>query len=114
MALTNILKARERENRRYFENYLTYAKEAKRIAEELLKRVRVYLFGSVVRGDFTPSSDIDLLIVSRNMPKSLGERAKIKAKIYRRIGVFSPFEIHMVNELELEWYRTFIKKMVVV
>jgi predicted nucleotidyltransferase len=79
-----------------------------------LKDARVYLFGSFVEGRHLPSSDIDVLIVSKNMPKKVSERSKIKAKIWKKIGLFSPFELHLVNEEEFEWYKRFVKKLVAV
>ena len=42
------------------------------------------------------------------MPESNLERAKIKVRILDRIGKWNPFEIHLVNPKEYEWYRKFI------
>jgi predicted nucleotidyltransferase len=75
------------------------------------KDVRVFVFGSVIKGTSTPASDIDILIVSNNMPEKNSERAKIKAKIWEKIGIFSPFEIHLANEREFKWYKIFAKEM---
>jgi hypothetical protein len=44
------------------------------------------------------------------MPSSLSKRNKIKVKILKEIGIFAPFEIHLANEKEFEWYKRFIKK----
>lgn len=39
----------------------------------------------------------------------------MKEKFFEaKIGIFSPFEIHLVDEKEFEWYRRFIDKKVVV
>ena len=100
------------EKRKYFRNYLTYAKKIKEIATKLLGKSEVFVFGSVVEGKHTPSSDIDILIVSENVPKSLEDRAKISAKILKEIDIFAPFELHIVNEKEFEWYRRFLKKTI--
>jgi len=105
---------RKRENQKYFGNYLYYAKESKKIAKRFFKKLKVFVFGSVVKGDYTPASDIDLVIVSKNMPRRSEERAKIKGEIYKKIGIFSPFEIHMVNEKEFEWYKKFIDKKIAI
>ena len=102
----------KKEKRKYFENYLKYARIAKLVVEKELGEARAFVFGSVVKKQALPSSDIDLLIVSKNMPKKMSERSKLKAKIWKRIGIFSPFEIHLVDEKEFEWYKRFIDKKV--
>ena len=98
------------EERKFFKRYRDYAKMIKEVAIKELKDARVFVFGSVIEGKHTPSSDIDVLVVSPNMPKSMEERAKIRAKMLRRVGVIAPFEIHLVNPKEFEWYRKFVKK----
>jgi len=98
------------EEKKFFERYRDYAKVIKEVAMEELGEAKVFVFGSVIEGRHTPSSDIDVLVVSENMPKSMEERAKIRAKILRRVGVTSPFEIHLANPREFEWYRRFVKR----
>ncbi len=49
------------------------------------------------------------LVTSENM-HSKEKRASLRAKILKEIGLFSPFEIHLVNKKEFEWYRRFLKK----
>ncbi len=100
------------ENKKYFDNYLYYAKLISKIVKELLGEAEVYVFGSVVEGKHTPASDIDILIVSKNVPKRLEDRAKISGEILKRIDVFAPFEFHVVTPKEFEWYKRFVKKMV--
>ena len=104
----------KRENKKYFKNYLKYAKIAKRVAEKELGEARAFVFGSIVKKQATPASDIDLLIVSKNMPERISERSKIKAKIWKKIGIFSPFEIHLIDEKEFEWYKRFVDKKIAV
>ncbi len=112
--LFDILLEEKKEKKKYFRNYLKYAKIAKKIAKSELGDVKVFVFGSVVKKEHTPTSDIDLLIVSKNMPKTMKERAKIQAKILEKIGIRAPFEIHMVNEKEFKWYEKFIDKKIAV
>ncbi len=88
-----------------------YAKLIKRIAEEELGKAEVFVVGSVVEGRYTPASDIDILVVSENTPKSQWERSKVRAKIMREIDVFAPFEIHVVTPKEFEWNKKFCRKM---
>ena len=110
--LMEVLAEIEKEQRKYFKNYKRYAKEIKKIVRSFLKDARVFVFGSVARGDYDKASDIDLIIVSKEMPKKNSDRAKIKAKIYQKLGFFIPFEIHMVTEEEFEWYERFIDKKI--
>ncbi|RLI72593.1 DNA polymerase subunit beta [Archaeoglobales archaeon] len=98
-----------REEREYFKRYKEYAKKIKEIVEGEVGDVDVIVFGSVVEGKATPKSDIDVLVVSENMP-SKEKRGFLRAKILKEIGLFSPFEIHLVNKKEFEWYRKFLKK----
>ncbi|MEM5874427.1 MAG: nucleotidyltransferase domain-containing protein [Candidatus Aenigmatarchaeota archaeon] len=100
-----------KESEKYFKNYRKYIKEIKKIAKKELKDVKVFCFGSVVEKMNLPSSDVDVLIVSKNMPKKISDRSKIKVKIWKKIGIFSPFELHLVTPKEFEWYKAFIKKL---
>ena len=108
-SLVDILLEEAKENKKYFDNYLDYAQIIKKEAGKLLGKVKVYIFGSIVKGDFDPSSDIDILIVA---PKQLpfSRRTEVKVKIYEKIGFFSPFELHLINEEEYQsWYKNFLK-----
>lgn len=60
-----ILNEIKRENQKYFDNYLKYAKIAKKVAKKELGKVKVFVFGSVVKAQAMLASDIDLLIVSK-------------------------------------------------
>ncbi|MBE8539065.1 nucleotidyltransferase domain-containing protein [Geoglobus acetivorans] len=101
-----------KEESKYFENWMHYARLISRIATEILGDARVYVFGSVVDGRHTLASDIDVLIVSSNTPERLEGRAKITGKITRKIGVFSPFEFRIVTPKEFKWYQRFVKRLV--
>ncbi len=111
MKLMDAVREIAKEEREYFENYMRYAKLIKRKAESLLGKVEVYVFGSVVERRHTAASDIDILIVSENAPRSQWERAKIKGMILKEIDVFAPFEIHLVTPKEFEWYRGFVRSI---
>jgi len=103
-----------KENEKYFKNYKTYLRTIKDVCLKELKEAKIYLFGSFAEGKHLPSSDIDVLIVSKNMPKNVSERSKIKVKVWKKIGVFSPFELHLVNGEEFKWYKRFVKKLIAV
>ena len=53
---------------------------------------RVELFGSFVRGDFTPSSDVDLVIVVRATETPFLARADV----YRHFFAHFPFDVHLL------------------
>ena len=49
---------------RVFENYLDYAKKIKELLEKRLSSFELFVFGSVVRGNFSVGlSDIDIAIL---------------------------------------------------
>jgi len=81
-----ILNEIKRENQKYFNNYLKYARIAKKVAKKELGKVKVFVFGSVIKGKATPSSDIDLLIVSKNAPEKMRERSKIKMDMKKSLS----------------------------
>ncbi|MEM4229421.1 MAG: nucleotidyltransferase domain-containing protein [Thermoproteota archaeon] len=71
----------------------------------------IYIFGSLVRNEALAGSDIDILIMAKELPNSLIERVKIKMDILEEAGLplVHPFEIHLVNEDEAEIYLIHIK-----
>lgn len=86
-----------------------WKENAKRIllaARRLMPDARVYVFGSVVRGEAAGGSDVDVLIVSASMPSGGLERARVKVEIEELAGLplHHPFELHLVNEKEARWY----------
>jgi len=88
----------------YLRNHLEVARRVKGIVRSIDPDARVYVFGSVVRGDYTASSDIDLLVVTSN--------AKLKydvmVAVYREIE--APVELHVTTpEVFEEWYRRFVR-----
>lgn len=110
--LTDILVERKEKQKKYFQNPQKYAQIAKEEAARILPRLKAYLFGSILEGEATPASDIDLLIVSPKIPQKALEQTKIKIKIEEKIGPEHPFEIHLVTPKGLSWYNRFIKKKV--
>ncbi len=93
--------------RRYkqLENYREIARKVKEIIlREGYTPLHFLVFGSVVRGDFTASSDIDILVVVKGI--SYEEAVKLKARIYKEVD--APLELHIVDEKGFEWYKRFI------
>jgi len=110
--LTQIKKEIVEEKEKYFKNYIFWCKKIKKKAREILgEDVRVLVFGSIVKGNWGPNSDIDVLIISKKLKNNLEESLHIKTEIKKKIGPFSPFQIHLANLEEYkDWYKKFIKK----
>jgi len=101
----------QQERQKYFENYLEYSRKIKEIAQKLLgQNTRVIVFGSVVRNEHTPNSDIDILILSEHLSSNWEDNRFIRTHIKKQIGSFSPFQIHLVRPEDFElYYKNFIK-----
>ena len=97
--------------RKYFEN----REYIKMIKGEFVKLfgedTRVIVFGSFARGEQTPQSDIDILVVSEKVPEDPEEESRIRAEIKKKIGgITAPFQIHFSTPSQYEsWWRKFIK-----
>ena len=74
----------------------------------------VYLFGSAVTGSLVAASDVDVLIVAKDLPRAALARSQIRAEIEERAGLpqVHPFEIHLVDLEEAEIYFKHIKRLV--
>lgn len=77
-----------------------------RAARRLLPGARVYVFGSVVRGDATAGSDVDLLVVHEGVPDRAYARGAIRARMEELAGLpyYHPFEIHLATPEEAQTY----------
>lgn len=108
--LVDFLIEKKKREKKYFSNYLFWTKKIKKITEKNLGKVQVFLFGSIVKGRTEPGSDIDLLIISPKF-KDTEIKNEIRAKILKKIGTDSPFEIHLITPKEYnQWYKFFIKR----
>jgi len=100
-----------REILEYLKKYREVAASVKEIVKEDYEDVGVYVFGSVVKGDFTASSDIDILLVFNEMDKD--DAVELKAKILRRMGFAVPLQIHIATQKEFkEWYHKFVDQFI--
>lgn len=50
----------------------------------------IILFGSLARGDFNERSDVDIIIISPNLPKSYFERAELLYSLIRASASIDP------------------------
>jgi len=84
----------------------TWAGKVTRAAERILPESEVYVLGSVVRGDYTGGSDIDILIVSDQIPLGLLRRAEMKSSIEEEanLPLTHKIQIHLTRRSEAENY----------
>jgi predicted nucleotidyltransferase len=94
-------------------NWDSYVVKIARAAKSILPDAKVYVFGSVLRGEAVGGSDVDILIVSKCMPRSNIERAEIKLRIEGLVSLppHHPFELHLADEREMEWYAERVKEL---
>ncbi len=108
-SLYKIIADKNKQAERYFHNTLFYVKEIKNMLQESLSDVKVLIFGSVVRGNYKPNSDIDILVISSLMPEGPFAQAEFKLRIKEQFPD-APFEIHLITPAEYNsWYKNFIK-----
>jgi len=93
-------------------NWKEYGHKIAEAASQVLGECEVFAFGSVVEGKATGGSDVDIIVVSRHLPRD--GRSRLKALIEEGAGLppFHPFEIHLVTPEEAEWYRRHGSKFV--
>lgn len=88
----------------YLEKYVEVAYEVKEIVKKIDLDAKVYVFGSIVRGKYTASSDIDMLVVTER----LGEKYRMMVEVYKKID--APIELHITTpEKFTGWYKKFIQ-----
>ncbi len=94
--------------RRWAELIATAAKEI------ISSDVKVYVIGSVAEGNYVASSDVDILIISSEVPEKLSERSRIRVLIEERLKMpyYHPFEFHIVRPEEAEPYLKRAKKVI--
>ncbi|MCX7911268.1 MAG: nucleotidyltransferase domain-containing protein [Endomicrobia bacterium] len=103
------------ERKEYFDKFIDYAKKIKTVSTELLsEEPKVIIFGSVVIGEHTPLSDIDILIISDKFQSLSDEKKRvIRTKVKTAVGRFSPFQIHIATKAEFEFYwKKFIRSYI--
>ncbi len=88
------------------QEWRTWVQRIARAAKELLPDAQVYVIGSTIRGDHVGGSDVDILIISEEIPGKAIERAEIKAIIEEKLNLpsYHPFEIHLLTPQEAEPY----------
>jgi len=79
------------------------------VLDEIIRRIvevaqpdKIILFGSAVRGEMGPNSDVDLLVIKANVV----HRGRLAEKIYMRlIGVGQAVDVIVVSPEDVEQYK---------
>jgi len=87
----------------------TIRRAATVLAKESRGPTKVILFGSHARGDERSGSDIDFLVVQRDVVSSFDESVRLRSKL-RGLGV--PIDVIVVSEQEAEDWREVTNTMV--
>ncbi|MEM3403446.1 MAG: nucleotidyltransferase domain-containing protein [Nitrososphaeria archaeon] len=85
------------------QKFMEVVNRVKRMVRRIDPAARVYVFGSVVKGESTATSDIDIMVVTGVIER----KYEMMVKVYK--SVEEPVELHIVTDDMLEkWYRRFI------
>ncbi len=96
----------------YFDNLDRVVNMIRGVLDGLFREYEIYLFGSVAEGDYTMASDIDILVVSAEVPRQVSRRSEIVSRIYSAVGLDAPLEIHLATPREFQWYRRFMRRYI--
>jgi len=103
------LKERYERRKKYFKNLEKYLKEIKKIVLEKVPDAKIYLFGSVLRENYSIGlSDIDIAIVSERF-KDRNLKLEIFGMLLKKY-FDSPFEFHILTKEQWEFYKRFVKE----
>ncbi len=95
--------------KKYFDNLEEYLEKIKKIVDEECSDAKVYLFGSVVEGNYSIGlSDIDVAVVSDEF-EDREKRLEVFGKLTKAF-FDSPFEFHVLTVERWEVFRRFIGK----
>lgn len=109
MKYFELLLERKERRRSYLKNINFYLSQIKQTVIKKFPNAKIFVFGSYVKGEFSANSDIDILVILNN---EIDTRRKneIILEIKEKIGLLSPFEIHITSLKEYEsWWKNFIK-----
>jgi predicted nucleotidyltransferase len=94
--------------KKYFDNLEFYLTRIKEIAEKEANDAEVYLYGSVLGGNYSIGlSDIDVAVVS-DVFKDRDRKLDFFGKMLKEF-FDSPFEFHVLSRKQWMYYKKFIK-----
>ncbi len=86
-------------------NYKLVLQKVKELVKKIDPSAEVYVFGSIVTGKYTGASDIDVLVITKNIDK----KYDIIVNVYKEVD--APIELHIITEEQYRrWYSRFIEK----
>ena len=103
---------------KYYKNVFEYAKKIRKKAEEIFKDklISVYLFGSLIKGNWIPlKSDIDILIVvnlDSKITRKAFWKAEISTKILKELDLPEIFQLHILSLEDFKKFEKMIDKKV--
>jgi len=83
-------------NKEFFDRAFEVAKRIAKKAKEIFDDCEVYIVGSFARGEHKLSSDLDILIVSKEIPKKI--EFEWFSKIVKTLTDDHRVNIHLVNK----------------
>ena len=84
-------------------NYQAVLKEVKSLVKNTDPEARIIFFGSVLRGDYSASSDIDIIV----NPSDMAFKDRIILAVWKSID--APIELHIITLEQFEkWYLHFV------
>lgn len=88
---------------RNLQNHRKVLQEVKSLIRNIDPNSRFIFFGSVLKGEYNASSDIDLIII----PSDMKFRDEITIAIWQKVE--APIELHVITVEQFEgWYLKFI------
>ena len=94
------------ERSRLLRNWRQLARAVAKAVKELYPNARVYLAGSVARGEWIAASDIDIVVVLDHEP-CMREAAQVIEHAWKKLDLplNHPIEIHVIGPNSLEKYK---------
>jgi len=97
------------------EDWKNIVKKLSGAARQVLGDVEVVPFGSITEGKAVAASDLDVMVIAKDLPKRAWSRAQIMSKIEEATGLppIHPIQIHLITWQEAETnpiYKEVLKK----
>lgn len=104
------LKERYERRKKYFDNLEKFLlKEIKKIVGREVQDAEIYLYGSLIEGEYSIGlSDIDVAVVTDTF-KDREKKLSMFGTLTKTF-IDSPFEFHTLTKEQWETYRRFVKK----
>ncbi|MBF0627012.1 MAG: nucleotidyltransferase domain-containing protein [Magnetococcales bacterium] len=95
---------------------MTTWEDLERIGARIVEAIhpeRIIVFGSWVRGEAGPDSDVDLLVITRDVYDAVHSRRGVLARLSRLLAkVPVPMDIALFNQDEVERWRHSVNHMI--